>query len=291
MKVTTMTDGNAVPELQTLGFSEYEAKAYVALLQGGPLTGYQVAKASGIPRPNVYPLLDRLEQRGALTRVESEGRVRYRALPAAEMLRDLSRNFSSQLERAEGALNRLRQAPAAESVRNIEGYDAVIGAAEGLVGAAKETLLLALWSPESARLGHTVDQAQRRGVKITTLCIEGCADECGGCRGNIHRHPIASGLEVRWLIVARDERELLVGQASPDGRATAVLTRVEAVVAVGTQYVRNTVALAEILRTYGPRLFSIGSGPVASAIQQATAGPAGAWLEVLLKGAIGRTNE
>jgi hypothetical protein len=38
--------------LQQLGFSEYEARAYLALLQQNPLNGYELAKVSGLPHKN-----------------------------------------------------------------------------------------------------------------------------------------------------------------------------------------------------------------------------------------------
>ena len=47
--------------LQQLGFSEYEARAYLALLQRNPLNGYELAKVSGLPRANVYAVLQKLE--------------------------------------------------------------------------------------------------------------------------------------------------------------------------------------------------------------------------------------
>ena len=40
--------------LLELGFGENEARAYLTLLQLGPASGYELAKASGIPRPNIY---------------------------------------------------------------------------------------------------------------------------------------------------------------------------------------------------------------------------------------------
>ena len=47
--------------LLQLGFSEYEARAYLALLQRNPLNGYELAKVSGLPRANVYAVLQKLE--------------------------------------------------------------------------------------------------------------------------------------------------------------------------------------------------------------------------------------
>ena len=39
-----------LPQLVKLGFSEYEAKAYIALLGKSPVSGYELAKQSGVPR-------------------------------------------------------------------------------------------------------------------------------------------------------------------------------------------------------------------------------------------------
>ena len=46
--------------LTQIGFSEYEAKVYLALLHESPGTGYQLSKKSGVPRSMVYEALGRL---------------------------------------------------------------------------------------------------------------------------------------------------------------------------------------------------------------------------------------
>jgi sugar-specific transcriptional regulator TrmB len=75
--------------LQQLGFSEYEARAYTALLQRSPLNGYELAKAAGLPRANVYAVLQKLEERNAVGRQESPTGVRYAPRP-----RSMQRNTS-----------------------------------------------------------------------------------------------------------------------------------------------------------------------------------------------------
>src|SRR5262245_65667787 len=77
---------DAVAQLGSLGFGEYEARVYVSLLAHGPLSGYEVSKRSGVPRPNVYPALQRLEERGAVTALAARRGARYAARPAAELL-------------------------------------------------------------------------------------------------------------------------------------------------------------------------------------------------------------
>ena len=72
--------------LQALGFGEYEARAYVALLKHSPLNGYELAKDSGLPRANVYSVLGRLEERGAVVRLDTPSGTRYSAIPPSELM-------------------------------------------------------------------------------------------------------------------------------------------------------------------------------------------------------------
>ncbi len=51
---------NMLDILKNLNFTEYESKAYLALLQESPLTGYAVAKKSGVPRSKIYEVLESL---------------------------------------------------------------------------------------------------------------------------------------------------------------------------------------------------------------------------------------
>lgn len=53
-----------VSKLRELGFSVYEALAYVALLEIGEGTAEEISRRSGIPLPRVYSVLESLEGKG-----------------------------------------------------------------------------------------------------------------------------------------------------------------------------------------------------------------------------------
>ncbi len=252
--MTTERPSEALKHLQALGFGEYEGRAYLSLLQRGPLTGYQVAKVSAIPRPNIYPILDRLEKRGAVARIEVKGGVKYAALPSEELLARFGREVGRRLEMAGEAMKRLQEPVAGEQVWNVQGREAVMVRAVMLIDGASRRLLVGIWSQESRQLAEAVGGAAARGVEVATLCIQGCPQECGGCRGEIYRYPLAGETDKRWLVLVADDEALLVGQVLPDGSASAVVTRLEAFVAVGSYYLRNAIATAEIVRSFGPKL-------------------------------------
>jgi hypothetical protein len=89
-----MSQQSVIEELQHLGMSGYEAKAYVALVAAGtPLNGYEVAKHSGVPRSTVYETLGKLVGRGAAYEVRAgEASVGYISLPPNALLDRMRRS-------------------------------------------------------------------------------------------------------------------------------------------------------------------------------------------------------
>jgi DNA-binding MarR family transcriptional regulator len=243
-----------VEQLQQLGFSQYEAQAYNTLLQRSPLNGYELAKISGIPRPNIYSVLQKLEERGAVVRMDSPEGTRYAPVASEELIQRLRSHFQASLEAARHGLEAVKTAPEQEHVWNARGYPALLEHARSFVEAASRDLLVAIWPAEAAALSTSLEEAQARGVKITTLCLAGCPGECGSCRGQIHRYPIAPEQEARWLLLVPDEAEVLAGEIGPGSEAVAVRTRQRLLVNLAGWYIRQSIALSVLLLDLGDRL-------------------------------------
>ena len=61
-----------IENLISFNLTRQEATIYVALLTHGEMTGYEVAKETGIARSNVYSALQSLVEKGALYLLEGE---------------------------------------------------------------------------------------------------------------------------------------------------------------------------------------------------------------------------
>src|SRR5574337_239513 len=110
--------------LQELGFSEYETKAYITLLKAHPLNGYSVAKTSGIPRANVYAVLQKLEERGAIYALGTETGTSYSPISPRDLIQRLSSHITSVLDKAERALHEVATPVEQHYVHNVHGYEA-----------------------------------------------------------------------------------------------------------------------------------------------------------------------
>ncbi|GBD31063.1 hypothetical protein HRbin33_00009 [bacterium HR33] len=238
---------SAESKLQALGLTEAEARAYLTLLRFGSLSGYELARRSGIPRPNVYPALRRLEDRGAIVRIETPGGRRYEAVPPGDFLAGMALGMERSLREARKALQAL-EAPLEEApVWSLAGREAVLAHARQLLASARREAVIALWPTEAVEVAEAADLAAKRGISISTLCLNACSPECGGCRGTLYPYRVGPEARSRWLVVAVDETEALAAELGPEEQARGMRASRGIVAALVLEYLRHSIALAELL--------------------------------------------
>lgn len=250
-----------IEQLQQLGFGQYEAQAYVTLLQESPLNGYELAKVSGIPRANIYTVLQKLEDSGAVMRVATLEGNRYTPVQSGELIAKLQSRYQKKLDAVSASLEQITSPTQVEAVFNFRGYAALLDQAVTLLERTERHLLLSLWPEEAVALAEQIEKAQERGVQITTLCLRGCPQPCPACRGSVFRYALGPENDTRWLVIVSDESELLAGEIQPAHKqeamtddSAAVRTRQPMLVHLTGSYIHNSIALANLITHFGDRL-------------------------------------
>ncbi|MCC6456660.1 MAG: TrmB family transcriptional regulator [Caldilineaceae bacterium] len=238
---------DAITLLQELGFTEHEARAYQALLQHNPATGYEVAKVSGIPRPNIYPVLQKLEARGAAVRIAGDETTRYLPIPPQEFLKRVDSQFQQTLAQVGPMLEAAAQPAKASHIWQTDGYENLVAQARGLIRNTESELLIALWPEEARTLMDDLEQVDTRDCKVTTLCLAACVQECGGCRGQIFRNKVVDTPDARWLLVVPDGSEALVGEIPANRQVSAVRTRQSLLVRMTSWFIQHAITLGVLL--------------------------------------------
>jgi predicted transcriptional regulator len=273
---------DTVALLQQLGFGGYEARAYIALLQQNPLNGYALAKASGVPRSNIYTVLRKLEERGAVVRLDMPGGARYTPVPPQDLMAQIETRFQQALDAAQHSLEALPTPAEPAYIWNLHGHTMLLEHAQTLVDGVRERLLVAIARPEAAALAEPLAEAEARGVEMTTLCLDTCTEECGSCRGNVCRHCVALDEATRWLVLVVDGTEVLAGERGIGGEVVAVRTQQPLLVNLLSWYIWHSIALATLLNELND-LSERVLDPETRAILQAV-GPRkqdGGWLEYM----------
>jgi sugar-specific transcriptional regulator TrmB len=130
--------------MRSLGFNSYEAKVYIKMLtQTHPLTAYEIAGISSVPRSKVYEVVERLFKKQTLVQTE-ENPKRYLAVDPTEVLSSLKADFDASLALVRDELAALKAGETADYILNLIGKDSIIEKSKEMIHSATESILIAL---------------------------------------------------------------------------------------------------------------------------------------------------
>jgi sugar-specific transcriptional regulator TrmB len=252
-----MENQDPIGNLVKLGFSEYEAKAYVALLRDNPITGYQLAKLSSVPRSMIYEVLGKLVARGAAMTLRKQGSILYAPASAVEFLDQLRREHEDLVTSLKNDLTSLRSLSDSDYVWNIAGHENIMAKADEMIGRARERICLSLL-PETFRpFDAMLSQAIGRGVHVVVYSTQKL--ELPGGRVVVAPSPgqAQDQVEGLWLILAIDGQEVLIGEMLTENRARASWTKSPLFVFVTEHHMRTDPYLPKILALLGEKALEI----------------------------------
>jgi Cd2+/Zn2+-exporting ATPase len=240
-------------KLVAVGFTEYESKVYLALLQEYPATGYQVSKKSGVPRSMVYEALGRLHARGAVLETMEGRATLYRPLPPDVLLDHHELEHRRLITELREGLPQLYASRHEDRVWSISGRESVLSYAAQMIRQAQHESFLVLADDDLEALHEEIVSACDRGLEISTL-LTGNADlDCG----RVARHPpLESELQelTDTLVVVADGQEALI--ASTHTETTATITRNRDLVLITRQFVWMELFTQRIYARLGPDLLA-----------------------------------
>lgn len=244
--------------LRELGFTDYEARAYVALAATQPATAYEIAKKASLPRANVYAALHNLEAKGAIQPV-TENPVRYVPVDPEQFFRRIQRTTAGLCEDVMSTMRRSVKPAENAYVSIYHGEHEVHAKLTGMIELAREHIWMkgpvALIEPHAAALAA----AARRGVMVFLIVF---GKSVSGLKphkriqliphegdGEPHGPP-----SDRMLTTTVDSEGMLI--ASLAGKAKASFTRDYSIVYVIETLLLHEVYLAEIHAVFGSQLDS-----------------------------------
>jgi HTH-type transcriptional regulator, sugar sensing transcriptional regulator len=154
--------------LRDLGFSQYEAACYMALVGNHPANGSQLSKLSGIARSRIYDVLRSLTAKGFVIEVNTG---QFAPLPADELVRRLRHNFETTLTAFEKEIARANHKDAFEFIWTLTGYDTVMEKARHMIRDARKEIYVRLFPEADQHLAGDLIQAEKKGVAIRYIAM------------------------------------------------------------------------------------------------------------------------
>jgi sugar-specific transcriptional regulator TrmB len=243
--------------LVKIGFSEYEAKAYVALLRKTPVTGYELSKLSGVPRSMIYEVVGKLTARGAAMTLRTGSAVKYAPVAPGEFLEHLQREHQDLITSLKDDLLTLSSAPNLDYVWNLEGQENIMGKAREMIGQAEQRIYIALLPATLPALLGALEGAVHQGVQVVVYTT-GDLDLPGA---QVIVAPLSEEALTQvgglGLILVVDGREVLIGEWLTATQARASWTSSPLLVFIAEHHLRTDLYLPQLLALLGDRALEI----------------------------------
>ncbi len=250
-------DTGIVASLSRLGFTQYEAQAYGALVGQAALTGAEVGRRAGMPPSKVYETLGRLESRGAVLVNRSEP-VRYRAVPHAALLKELRERFDADLAAAETALEQVPAEQEPGLVWSLAGRDAIVQAIGRTIENAQRTIFAGLWDEELDKLGPLLEAASARGID-SHVAIYGNQTLTGPHTYDLAECGASARLRLsgrRLAAVVADDTDTVVAEFGDDTPDQATLTTNPVIALLTVEYVKADVSGRLMIDAMSPTAYT-----------------------------------
>lgn len=247
---------DSISILKELNFSEYEAKAYLALLENSPLTGYAVALNSGIPRSKVYEVLGSLTARGDVV-VSQDEKPLYAPIPPQELLADRKKRSKEVFQDAEKALARYTStAENRESIWNISGCEAIFRRIRETMKGAKRRIMLELWEEDAKELRDALQKEAERGIEVIIMLYGNLEIDLSFAK--VCRHDLSDEVLFedggRWILFSIDDEEIVAGIVSLEADSRAAWTTHPALVIPITEFIIHDWYINTVMQEFRPMI-------------------------------------
>jgi sugar-specific transcriptional regulator TrmB len=256
MVVKKIGDKLMKKKLIEIGFTEYEAKAYLALLSRNPSTAYEVSKFSTVPSSKIYEVLSKLFERDVITIVEENKKKKYIPKNPDEMI-DLYKNkMNNTLEDLRIDLNNIPKENDSNYIWNIIDYDYFIESANRLISEAKNELLISVWPQEYRLIEDSLTKTKDKGVKVA---IVNFGDDNLG-KEFVFRHPIGDTIYSekggRGFVIVADSKEVLFTMTDEDKNVQGANSMNKAFVSMAEDYIKHDIYIMKIIKRFDKLLLN-----------------------------------
>jgi len=280
-----------IDDMMSLGYSENEAKTYIALHKNPGISGYETSKQSGVPRSKVYEVLDGLVEKGAVMQMEVDGRMTYRPLPHDTLVDKHRRQIDERLENLGENLDVLPTVEDQYNFSSITDADAIIARAQDMLNCAENVAFISCWPEEFERLDEDIEAVRKRGVTVIVLLYKNHPDGVGKIGPeDVFYHTVTDMQHEqvrtlgRWLMLAVDNRETIFGQMRGDDEdddqdSVALCCKNRLFAFVISQAISHDITVLEAYRATGSQMHQMLGKQTWRTLQRVQMAAAGAEIE------------
>lgn len=225
---------NLVDALMKTGLTRHESELYVALCREEAVTGYELAKITGIPRSNVYQALSALTDKGG-ARIIDGSPQKYLAVQPEEYCTNKEQDMKLLLQIIRTEMPVRSSLP--EGYVTISGHLNILNKMKYIISLASHRVYLSVTPELLAKVSPEVEEAIRKGLKMVIITSEETEID-GAIHHTIHK-------KNGQLRLIADSMEVLTGEYTGTDQDVCLYSKNRPLVDLIKDSLKNEIALAE----------------------------------------------
>ena len=232
-----MEENIVIEKLTEFGLTRQEAVIYLSLNRNKELTGYEVAKLTGISRSNVYNALSGLTDKGAAYLMEGNA-ARYSAVPVSEFCENVQARLQKDAEFL--SKNMPEKQVVTEGYITIQGTQHIMDKIRNMLKTCEKRLYLVATNDLLMQLEPVLTATIERGIKAVILTDE----DFMAAGATIYQTEVEKG-QIRFIT---DSTYVLTGIVTGKNDDNCLYSGQENLVTVFKEALKNKITLIEMER-------------------------------------------
>lgn len=254
-KVVTMNQEELISYLKRINFTKLEAQIYLALLEGGAMSAYQLAKKIDISRPSIYNTLEHMYEKGNVELIP-ENTALYVAQDPKVLLKKLNSEFLSNTDLLSEGLNGFLETRHEERYVNFKGYDTTIFKAKELIQSADQEVYMNA-DFDLSIFKEEITILRSKGIKVIGFSFQEMKLEELDMEFYSHdRKPMLDHKPSRLMIAVDKTKALLADCYKERGTWLGTVTNNALMVSIVSEHIHNDIYLLKFKNKYGSKIYN-----------------------------------
>lgn len=230
--------------LRRFNYTETEAKVYMALLQNGIQTGYEVSKTSGVPRSKVYNALEMLVSRGVVVTTTGNKTVLYRAESIDRLSSLIQASVDEGIQELQQEAEKYTHAVDDEQIWKMTGYQCILDKCKEMIRSSEKNLMIQIWQEELTEEVEKLllEKEDEENIKLLVILYDR-KEQYHTKLKHVYKHGFEEDklqeTGCRWITVVTDEMEMLHASIRNSAVADAAYTKNASMVFFAKEYVQH----------------------------------------------------
>lgn len=250
-----MTQEELINCLEKINFTKLESQIYLALLEGGTMSAYQLAKKIEISRSSIYNTLEHMYDKGSVDMIP-ESTTLYVAEKPEVLLKKLNFEFEVNSCLLSDGLKGYMETCHEERFTNFKGGDTTIFKAREILSSAEEEVYintdfdLGIFKEELKLL-------KSKGIRVIAFSFNAMDTRDLKIELYSHNRTLKDNHQPSRLMIAVDKKTALLADCYKERNTwLGTVTNNSLMVSVVSEHIHNDIYLLKMRKKYGPDIYN-----------------------------------